>query len=99
MLNFDSLWEGLGLASLPNFECDFSRKIFLMLYSINWPNLIDSLPLILEILGNMCIVIICCPAYDVINFEINHSLLIQPFFYIAKKPGQKCKILKSEKSF
>ena len=47
----------------------------------------------------MCIVIICSPAYDVINFEINDSLLIQPSFYVAKKPGQECKILKSEKSF
>ena len=52
--------------------------------SINWINFIAWLPLFLEILGNKCIVIIYCPAYDVINFEINHSFLIKPFFYIIK---------------
>ena len=34
--------------------------------------------LLLEILGNMCIVIIYCPVCDVINFEINLSFLIRP---------------------
>ena len=38
-----------------------------MLYSINWPNFIVCLPLLLEILGNVCIVIICCPACDIIS--------------------------------
>ena len=47
----------------------------------------------------MCIVIICCPVYDVINFVINHSFLIKPFFNITKKSVQKCKYLKNEKSF
>ena len=60
MLNFDFLWKVLGLAS-PHFEYDFLRKIFLMLYSINWPNFIASLSLLLEILGNICTVIISCP--------------------------------------
>ena len=51
---------------------DFSR-IFLMLYSIYWPNFIVYLPLLLEILGNMRIVIICSPICDAINLEIkNH---------------------------
>ena len=34
MLNFDFLRKGLGLTS-PHFIYDFSRKIFLMLYSVN----------------------------------------------------------------
>ena len=59
----------LELVSLPHFLHNFFRKIFLMLYSVNRPNLIVSLPLILEILGNMCIVIICFPVYDIINFR------------------------------
>ena len=59
MLNFDFLEKGLGLASLPHFVFDFSRKMFLMLHSINCPNYIVSLPLLLEILGNMCITIVC----------------------------------------
>ena len=57
-----------------------------MLYSINWQNIVVCLPLLLETLGNRCIVIICCPAYDVINFEINHSFLMKMFFCITKKP-------------
>ena len=35
MLNFDFLEKGLGVVSLPHFVYDFSRKIILMLYSIN----------------------------------------------------------------
>ena len=29
----------------------------------------------------LCYVIICCPVCDVINFAINNSFLIKPFFY------------------
>ena len=75
-----------------SFLHDFWRKIFLTLCYIAWL-------LLLEILGNMCIVIICCPVCDVINFEINQSFLIKPFFFITKMSGQKCKYLKNEKSF
>ena len=59
MLNFNFSEKGLGLVSQPHFVNDFSRKIFPMLYSINWPNFIVSLPLLLEIFGNMCITIVC----------------------------------------
>ena len=34
MLNFNFLERGLGLASPPHFVYDFSRKMFLTLYSI-----------------------------------------------------------------
>ena len=47
------------LVSLPHFLHNFWRKIFLLLYSINWPNFIVWLPLLCEILGNMCIAIVC----------------------------------------
>ena len=44
--------------SLPvSFSAWFLKKIFLLFYSINWPNFIVWLPLIRKILGNMCIVI------------------------------------------
>ena len=65
MLNFDFLEKDLGIVSSPHFVYDFSRKMLLMLYSINWPNLIVWLPLLLEILGNMYIVIVCFPGFDV----------------------------------
>ena len=49
----------LDLVFLSYFLYGFWRNIFLTTCSINWPNFITWLPLILEILGNMCIAIIC----------------------------------------
>ena len=40
LLDFDFLEGGLGIASLPHFVYSFPRKMFLMLYTINWPNFI-----------------------------------------------------------
>ena len=57
VLNFNFPEKSLGLVSPPYFVDDFSRKNFLMLYSIKWPNLIVCLPLLLKIFGNMCITI------------------------------------------
>ena len=54
MLNFHNSEKGLRLVSQLNFVYDF-----LMLHSINWPNIIVLLPLILDILGNMYIKIVC----------------------------------------
>ena len=42
--NFDFLGKGLGIVSPPHFLYDFSTKVFLMLYSIHWQNLIFWLP-------------------------------------------------------
>ena len=42
-----------------SFSAWFSRKIFLLLHSINSTNFIAWMPLLLEILGNMCIVSVC----------------------------------------
>ena len=77
MLNFNFPEKGLGLVSPPHFVYDFSRKMFLKLYSISWPNFIVGLPLLLEILGNMRITIVCWPGCDVIKFKIN--------FYLSNK--------------
>ena len=38
--NFDILRKGAGNIFSPNFLYEFSRQILLMLYSVNWPNLI-----------------------------------------------------------
>ena len=70
-----------------------------MLYSINWPNFMAWLPLLFEILGNMCIAIVCYPGCDVMDFEINLIILIKPFFYMRKKSRQKLRYLENEKSF
>ena len=59
MFNFDNLVKALGIVSPGHFVYDFSADMFLMLYSINLPNFIVWLPLLLETLGNMCIAIVC----------------------------------------
>ena len=79
MPNFDFLDKGLGIVPPAHLVYDFSTKMFLMLYSLNRPNLIAWLPLLLEILGNMCIAIVSYPGCDVIDFEINLMFLIEPF--------------------
>ena len=59
MFNFGFLDKGLGIVSPKLFVYDFSTKTFLILYSINRPNFIAWLPLLLDILDNMCIAIVC----------------------------------------
>ena len=67
MVNFDFLENCLGIVSPPHFAYDFSKKNVQMLCSINWPSFIVWLPLLLEILGDMCVAIACFPLCDVIN--------------------------------
>ena len=76
--------------------------MFVMLYSIIWPNLIVWLPLLLagyEMRDNLCIAIVCFPGCDVINFEINFTFLINPLSFLTKKSSQKFKHLENENSF
>ena len=93
MFNFDFLKKGPELVSPPLLVFDFSRKRYFVLYSINSLNFTFWLPLLLEILNNMCIVIVCCPICDVIDFEFRHSFLIKPVFHMTKKKGQKFKYI------
>ena len=58
IFHFDFLDKGLETVCSPHFIYDFPTKVFLMLYSINWPNFIVWLFLLLEILANMCIAIV-----------------------------------------
>ena len=64
-------------------------RLFLILYSINWPNFIDWLPLLLEILGKVYIAIICFLVCDIKNFKVNLNFLIKSFSYITKKAKAK----------
>ena len=84
-LSRDMFEKGLGLVSLTRFVFDFSRKIFHISHSIKWSTFIIWLPLLLEILDNMCIVIICFPVYDARNFENSLSFFIRACFYMNKK--------------
>ena len=98
MLNFDFLEKGLGIVSPPHFVYDFLTT-FLVLYSFDRLNFIFCFPVLLEILGNVCIAIVCFTGCDVINLEINLIFLIKPFFYMTEKLRQKFKYLENKKSF
>ena len=68
------------LVSLPHSLHDFWRKIFLLLYSVNRPIFIVSLPLVCDILDNLCFAFVCSPGSDVKIFEINLIFLINSYF-------------------
>ena len=58
MISFDFFSEGsANIFSL--FYDGFSKKMSVMLYSINWPDFIARSALLIEILVNMCIAIVC----------------------------------------
>ena len=99
MLNFNFSEKGLGLVSPSHFMYDFSRKMFLMLHSINGPNFIVWLPLLLDRLDNMYITIVCWLRCNVIKFKTNIIFLIKSFWYITKKSRQKLKYTKNKKIF
>ena len=54
-LNFDFLEKGLEIVSPSHFMYGFSRKMYLVLFSINWPNFVAWLPLLLEIFIVHCV--------------------------------------------
>ena len=99
MPNFDFLEKDLGLVFPPHFVYDFSSKMFLMLYSINRPNFVVCLPLLFEILDNMCIAIAYFPGCDVINLKINLIFLIKLFLCMTENSRQKFEYLENKKSF
>ena len=82
------------VASPTHFTYDFWRKTFLMLQSIERPNLIVCFPLLLEILNNICIEIVSQPACYVIILKLTLALLSSHFPTWSKEPGQKFKYLK-----
>ena len=92
------LKKGLGLVSPPYFVDDFSRKVFLMLCSINWPNFFVWMPLFFEISDNMCVAIVCYPVCDIINFEIYLSVTSQKMKFYIKDFFSKCDQIRSFQS-
>ena len=71
--------------------------MFLMVYSIYWWKFMAWFLLLLEILGNMCIAIVCEPGCHVINFQINIILLIKSFLYITEKVNTKNSLSSEQK--
>ena len=82
------------VASPTHFMYDFWRKTFLMLQSIERPNLIVCFPFLLEILNNICIEIVSQPACYVIILKLTLAFLSSHFPTWSKELGQKFKYLK-----
>ena len=99
MLIFDFLEKFLGIVSPTNLVYNFLRKMFLMLYSMNWPNVIVWLLLLLEVLGNVCIAIVCFPRWDVIYFKINLIVIIRLFLFMTNKSHKNLNILRTKRDF
>ena len=55
----------------------YNLKCYKVYFNCMSKHVIDWLPIFLEILDNICIVIICCPVCDVMNFEINLRAFIE----------------------
>ena len=72
------------------FSAWFLQKNVSPVYSINWQNFLVWLPFLLEILRNMCIVIVYFPVYDITSS-------LSPTW--PKSSEQKFKYLDNEKSF
>ena len=97
---FQGIKRGLELLSVSRFLHNFWAKTFLLLYYINWPSFIVWLPLPCEILGNMCIAIVCKPGCEVMNLKVNLIFLIKPFFLHDQKVVTKTKnILRTKRAF
>ena len=58
MLNFEFFERGVGIVNPPHFVYDFSKKLFL-LYSNKGLNFIVRLLSLYEILGSICISMVC----------------------------------------
>ena len=96
VLSFFKKWRGLELVTLPHFRIIFEKKIFL-LCSIIWPNFIVWLALLCEILGNMCIGIVCKSGCDLMKLILYFSSSC--FSYMTKISWQKLKYLRTKKAF
>ena len=99
MLSFDFLDKSLGIVSPAHFVYFFHQKCFSCCILLTDQISLFWLPLLLEILGNMCIAIVCEQGCDVKNFRINLIFLIKPFLYMNRKSRQELKYLENEKSF
>ena len=75
---------------LASFSASFLKKN--ISYVLYYQLTISCLPLLPEILGNMCIAIVCQRGYDVVNFKINLIFLIKLFFLYEQKVKIKIQI-------
>ena len=84
--NFSKTKRGLELVYLRRFLRIFEEKYFSG-YILLMNSFIAGLSLFLEIFGQYLYCNYLLPVSDVKNFEINLSLFIRLYFYMAKKSG------------
>ena len=70
-----------------------------MLYSPNWANFIVWLLLLLEILSNMCIVIIFFAFDEVINLKLALAFLSSRFLHDQKSQDKNLKYERRKRAF
>ena len=95
---FYFLEKGVGLVFPPHFVYDFSRKMFLMLHSINWRTFIVWLPLLLQILDNMSITIVY-QAVKSWNLKLTLSFLSSRFATRLNSQDKNLNIVRTKKAF
>ena len=94
-----TIYKGF-LKNLFIFLHDSRRKIILTLYSTNWPSLVDWLPFLLEVLGNVGNVIICYAVCNVLDFGIKLSFFLSNRFPKWPKGQDKnLDILRTKRAF
>ena len=92
MLHFDVFKKNSGIVSPSCFVYVFSRKTFLVLYSLTWPIFFFWFLLLIQIFDNIYIAIVCFTGCDVINFGVNLNFLTKPVFLHDRKLKTKISI-------
>ena len=99
MFNFNFSEKGLGLVSLPHFVYDFSRKMFLKLHSINWPNFIVWLPLLLQYWAISVLQLFVNQTVTSQNLKLILSFLSSRFAAWPKSQDKNLNILRTKRAF
>ena len=92
MLNFDFSEKGLRIVSPPNFVHNFSRKMFLILNSVNWPNRMPDSFYFLRYWSVSVLQLF-------VNQVVTSQIFNQAVFLHHQKVMAKLKYLENEKKF
>ena len=98
-VKFENLVHRFSRNENSNLEINVSRFELLCWQQWQPPASTPGFSLLLDILGNMCIVTICYSLCDVTNFEAKLSFFIKPFSYKTSKVRTKTEIFQEWKYF
>ena len=96
MLNSDYLKKSLGTISPPHFMVSQEKCFSCYILFTDPISLSDCLYFLRY--WAICILLLCFPGCDVVNFEINLTFLIKRLFYMTKNSRQKFEYLENKKS-